>query len=71
MADGFEFPESNNGPSVTRKRRSSSPESESMACGEREGVNVGGPICPHMDRVSTDKFKSEDVEKANRKSDWT
>ena len=71
MADGFEFPESNNGLSDTRKLGPSSSESESVACGESEGVNVGGPNCPQKDRVLTDKCKSEEVEKAIRKSDWT
>ncbi len=59
------------GLTIFRKLRPSSPESKSVACGASEGVNVGGPICPQKDRVSTDKFKSEEVEKASRKSDWT
>lgn len=59
----------NNRYSDNRELYLSSPGSESMACGESRGVNVGGPNFFSREGVSTDKYKSEGVEIEIRKSD--
>tara|TARA_B100000029_G_C16933708_1_gene726058 strand:+ start:203 stop:412 length:210 start_codon:yes stop_codon:yes gene_type:complete len=56
--------------SINREMNLSSPGSKSTACNESVGVNVGYPYDSQKDRVSTDKHKSEGVEKVIRKSDW-
>ena len=69
MADGVGIPESNNRCGVNRQRYLPLSGSESTACRESEDVNVGDPTSPHRDRVLTDKYKSEGVEMASRKSE--
>jgi len=69
MADDLNSAESNTKYSDTRQWYLASSESESMACNESVDVNVGDPIYPHRNRVSTDKYNSEEVEMVNRKSE--
>jgi len=54
MADDFGISEGNKHVSDNRQFSCSSPGSESVACRESEGVNVGGPKRSHRD-VSINK----------------
>lgn len=69
MADGIKAPEGKIKYSSNRQWYLASPGSESMACMESRGVNVGDPVFSQICEYRPTSEKGKEGEKEHRKSD--